>query len=88
MAKKKTTRRKLGRPKGSKSKARPEVDKIKPRCTACGSSRRSDYRNTKRSDISGRTPEGVIYTAVVWRTCTCLDCGQVRVERELIFEPN
>ena len=87
MAKKRTAKRKPGRPKGSLKKERTEVDKVRPKCTRCGSTRRSNYTNSVRSDISGVSDTGIIYTAIIWRHCKCLDCGQHRVERELIYEP-
>lgn len=56
-------------------------------CKMCGSTERSEYSNTRHIDASGTCAiTGRTYTQVIWRDCTCLDCGQKRCDRTPVFE--
>jgi hypothetical protein len=32
--------------------------------------------------------DGTLYDSIVRRRCRCLDCGQVRIDKEYAFTPN
>lgn len=75
--------KKQGRPGGAKNIT--NVTDVEPsRCRKCGSSRRSQYRGTRRREFSG---SGLPYVAVIYRRCRCLDCNQARVDREPVYPP-
>lgn len=73
------TKRKPGRPKGSKSII-AEVMVQPSRCPKCGSSLRTNYVGTQRIGMSG---DG--FTVVIRRRCRCKECGLQRVDREPEF---
>lgn len=77
----KNTPKKPGRPEGAKNAT--EIVHIEPsRCKKCGSSRRSAYRGSRTQ----RFGSGTAMTAIIFRHCTCLNCGQSRVDREPVYE--
>ena len=78
---KKTTPRKRGRPKGSRSKKVESVVVQESRCTKCGSTRRSKYINKRVLRLSGVRPDGTVYESVTWRRTKCLDCDQWRDDK-------
>ena len=69
--------------KRTRKKAQPHVavDVEASRCRTCGSSSRGDYFNKTEKPLSGIDEQGLPFTHVVWRSCKCLDCGQIRRER-------
>jgi hypothetical protein len=80
--------RKLGEPRPT-PEAPAAVNPVPAsRCRKCQSTLRSCYSNTKRQTISGIEPGTHLhYTAVVWRTCRCGNCGQARVDRTYEYAP-
>jgi hypothetical protein len=48
----------------------------------CGSSRRSEYWGRLVQKCPGLRTDGTPYTAIIRRRCRCLDCGQVRIDKE------
>jgi len=77
---KQASRRRPGRPKGSKGGNVDTVTVEPSRCPRCGSTRRSDYygktEQTFRGEHGGRP-----FTHIVRRRTKCLDCGQTRIDR-------
>ena len=74
-------RKRLGRPKGSKN----AVDVVvveRSHCPKCGSARRSEYWGRLAQKCPGLRADGTPYTAIIRRRCRCLDCGQVRIDKE------
>jgi len=67
--------------KGSKN-ATDVVVVQRSHCPKCGSSRRSEYWGRMVQKCAGLRPDGTPYTAIVRRRCRCLDCGQVRIDKE------
>ena len=70
-----------GRPKGSKN----AVDVVvveRSHCPKCGSARRSEYWGRMVQKCQGLRADGTPYTAIIRRRCRCLDCGQVRIDKE------
>lgn len=73
--------RSRGRPLGGGQQAiKVMVEPVVIRCQAvlpsgglCGSSERSAYFNVRRHEHDG--------FEIVWRSCTCSACGQLRTER-------
>jgi len=47
-----------------------------------GSSRRSEYWGRMVQKCPGLRGDGTPYIAIVRRRCRCLDCGQVRIDKE------
>ena len=70
-----------GRPKGSKN-ATDVVVVERSHCPKCGSSRRSEDWGKLVQRCAGLRPDGTPYTQIVRRRCRCLDCGQVRIDKE------
>jgi hypothetical protein len=74
-----------GRPKGSRSLPHDDVPVVTitpaSRCPQCGSPRREKYYARRVSDIPG-TIDGQPFRRIVWRRCRCLECGQVRIDKE------
>ena len=70
-----------GRPKGSKN-ATDVVVVERSHCPKCGSSRRSEYWGRLVFNRPGLRADGTPYTAIIRRRCRCLDCGQVRIDKE------
>jgi hypothetical protein len=74
-------RKRLGRPKGSKN----AVDVVvveRSHCPKCGSACRSEYWGKLVQRCAGLRADGTPYTAIIRRRCRCLDCGQVRIDKE------
>jgi len=78
-------KRKGGRPKGRRT-VRQTAEVSPSRCPKCDSTRREAYRNPRRIEQAG-IYHGTAYTAIVLRNTRCLDCGQCRVDREYLNEP-
>ena len=47
-----------------------------------GSSRRSEYWGRLVQKCPGLRAGGTPYTAIIRRRCRCLDCGQMRIDKE------
>ena len=61
---------------------RAAVNVVEPsRCKTCGSIERGPYGNIRRLPYAGVTPDGRVYTTVVWRRTKCKQCGQVRDDK-------
>jgi len=62
----------------------PEIE-VQPetRCPKCGSAERSDYRNKSVQAVNGRSDHPTC-RQIVRRWTTCLGCGQVRIDLELL----
>lgn len=88
MPRKKATRKKATRtPEAPKQPA--AINPVPAsRCRKCQSTRRTEYSNTRRREIDGVEPgTHKPFSAVVWRNCKCLDCGQARVDRTYEYTP-
>jgi len=70
-----------GRPKGSKN-ATDVVVVERSHCPKCGSSRRSEYWGKVVNRCAGLRADSTPYTAIIRRRCRCLDCQQVRIDKE------
>ena len=80
----KTTRRRPGRPKGSRDAAAVHATNI--RCGKCQSTRKKALRIVQERPISGTDDKGRPYSRVVWRRVQCANCGQHRVEIERHYD--
>jgi len=72
-----------GRPKRSKT----AVDVVvveRSHCPKSGSARRSEYWGRMVQKCPGLRADGTPYTAIIRRRCRCLDCGQVRIDKEYV----
>ena len=49
---------------------------------AGGSSRRNEYWGRMVQKCPGLRADGTPYAAIIRRRCRCLDCGQVRIDKE------
>ena len=70
-----------GRAKGSKN----AVDVVvveRSHCPKCGSARRSEYWGRMVQKCPGLRDDGTPYSSIIRRRCRCLDCGQVRIDKE------
>jgi len=76
-------KRSAGRPKGSK-KAVDVVVVERSHCPKYGSARRSEYWEKMVQRCAGLRAGGTPYTAIIRRRCRCLDCGQVRIDKEYL----
>lgn len=77
-----------GRPRGSPNHQVEQIELPASICPKCGSTRRAPYFNRREVTVAGVCSKtGMAYTAVIWRRTVCLDCGQHRVDRQLINEP-
>jgi hypothetical protein len=72
---------KRGRPAG-KHIEKPVVIVHASKCPKCKSARRGNYYVTRSIDY-GQVVDGREYSRVIWRYCKCLDCGQIRIDKEL-----
>ena len=72
--------KKRGRPKGSKNVS--QTGEVVPSRCKCGSSRRTPYSNVQFRDYSG---SGLDFVGIYYRSCKCLDCGQARRDREMVY---
>jgi len=84
MAKKTTTRRRPGRPKGSINTDPVRVTNT--RCGKCQSTKKKAIRITRELSISGTDDKGRPYNRMVWRRVQCTNCGQHRVEIERHYD--
>ena len=90
-------KRRPGRPKGSKNAADVVVvershpaavalttlaGSAKEACPKCGSSRRSKYWGKVINRCAGLRADGTPYSSIIRRRCRCLNCGQVRIDKE------
>ncbi len=87
MAAPKKTKRKPGRPKGSKNKTyQPTAAlSIPPHCPTCGSTHLAQVKGVKK--LTRNTPgeiHGVRYTSIEWVRCQCQVCGQFVVVRHYL----
>jgi hypothetical protein len=77
-----------GRPKGAATKRPPQKDVHASRCIKCQSTERSEYFNRRELAIAGLHPQtGEPYTSIVIRRTRCLDCGQLRDDRQFVYQP-
>lgn len=63
---------------------RPPIAEVEPSVcvnSVCRSTRRTPFHNVRTLQEPGVLPDGRKYVRVVWRRTTCLDCGQVRVDK-------
>ena len=79
-----TTRRKPGRPKGSRDAA--AVHAANTRWKKCLSTKKKALRIVQERPISGTDDKGRPYNRVVWRRVQCANCGQHRVEIEKHYD--
>ena len=79
-----TTKRRPGRPKGSKGAAVIRV--ANSRCGTCQSTKKKALRIVRERPISGTDDKGRPYNRVVWRRVQCVNCGQHRVEIERHYD--
>lgn len=55
-------------------------------CRVCGSQERSEYGNVRRREGEGTCNiTGRQFMAMIFRDCTCLNCGQRRCDRSPVF---
>jgi hypothetical protein len=87
-----------GRPKGSKNAVDVVVVErshpaavasvlwrrggAKEACPKCGSPCRSEYWGRVVQKCPGLRADGTPYSSIIRRRCRCLDCGQVRIDKE------
>ncbi|MEM1213846.1 MAG: hypothetical protein AAGI68_16275 [Planctomycetota bacterium] len=80
-AKKRSGKKKPGRPPGSKTADPPRVTAVLSRCPRCGSTNREPYTSKHEMHHCGVDPAtGQPYTHKVWKRCKCSDCGQLRTD--------
>ncbi len=84
MTKNTMTKRKPGRPKGSKDSIPVYVTNT--RCRKCHSTRKRTLRIIRQRPLSGTDDNGGPYNRVVWRRVQCANCGQHRVEIERHYD--
>jgi hypothetical protein len=62
----------------------PPIADVQPssRCPKCGSEGRTQYWSKIVQTSAGILPDGRPYGRIVRRRCRCLDCGQVRIDRQ------
>lgn len=87
-ARKTTSTRKPGRPKGAKTKQLPTVQEIPAKCPRCGSTSRTRKTN-QRAYVR---PEHIATTATArtitrWSQVQCRQCNQLYRIREVKTEP-
>ena len=63
-----------------KRKKPVEVVAEPSRCPKCRSSKRTKYNRVRTQSYAGIW-KGFVYRKIVWRACTCRDCGQSRVDK-------
>ena len=51
-------------------------------CPKCGSARRSEYWGKIVQRCAGLRADKAPYASIIRRRCRCLDCGQVRIDKE------
>ena len=84
MSEKTTTRRRPGRPRGSKGAS--EVHVSNTRCMKCQSTKKKVLRIIREHLLSGTDDKGRPYNRIVWRRVQCANCGQHRVEIERHYD--
>lgn len=62
--------------KSKKTEQQPVGEAAISRCRKCSSTRRSDYTSTRTVKANGCT--------VIFQTCRCLECGQVRTDKSVV----
>lgn len=77
--------KKIGRPKGSKTRSQT-IEATVGYCPKCHSTRRGRYYGQYRIIKTSGEKNGVPYNVVKFRRCACADCGQVRVEKSYHYE--
>ena len=84
MTNKTTTKRKPGRPKGSRNGEAVRV--ANTRCGKCQSTEKKAIRIVRERLYSGADDKGRPYSRMVWRRVQCANCGQHRVEIERHYD--
>ena len=51
-------------------------------CPKCGSAQRSEYWGKMVQRCAGLCADSTPYAAIIRHRCRCLDCGQVRIDKE------
>lgn len=74
------TKRKRGRPPGSKNKPVDHAEAMPSRCRQCGSTEREPYFRTTATEYGGLLGTGQSYTHIVRRWTRCAACGQTRID--------
>tara|TARA_R110002072_G_scaffold238769_3_gene396395 strand:- start:15859 stop:16158 length:300 start_codon:yes stop_codon:yes gene_type:complete len=70
-----------GRPAGSPHREYLVCDVSLSTCPACGCTDRTKYEQTQQIESSSLTTDSQLREVIVLRRCTCLKCGQHRVDR-------
>lgn len=80
-----SSKRKPGRPAGSKTEGTPVVIGQLTRCPlergGCNSTEREDYFNVRTHSFGGVDNQGNAFDTVVWRRTRCRKCGRVRDDK-------
>ena len=84
MTNKTTTKRRPGRPKGSKDSDPVRVTNT--RCGKCHSTNKKAIRIVRERPYSETDDKGRPYSRMVWRRVQCANCGQHRVEIERHYD--
>ena len=79
--KKKTEKRSVGRPVGSKSGDLVWIDVQTARCPKCQSTDRDWYGAVTIQEYEGADPQGRPFNRIIKRRTRCANCGQIRIER-------
>lgn len=85
----KPTKAKPAKPNPAARAARPDPREETPivtgeltACPACGSTDRTEYKDTRTPlEHAGVTPSGRPYTHVRWKRTCCKGCGQFRIDK-------
>lgn len=72
-----------GRPPGTPNRDYDEVVAAPTACQRCSSTERSRYTHRQELEYAGEH-DGRPFNRIVWRSCSCLACGQHR--RDKFFE--
>lgn len=76
-----------GRPPGTPNKDYDEVVATPTACLRCDSTERSPYYDRQELDYAGEH-DGRPFNRIVWRACSCLQCGQHRRDKSYeLVEP-
>ena len=76
-----SSKRKPGRPKGSKTRTQPVVQEFLPQCRRCGSSDIVVLRKVNEMDYMG-TRDGKRFDRITWHRVQCRNCGGVQVQQK------
>jgi len=84
-----TTKRRPGRPRGSRTIPRADVVTIRAACPrkGCHSTRLGDCTRTTIIEHAG-TYQGTAFNRILIRYKRCLDCGQAVIDRSYEFWPD